>query len=234
MIIPLTPRILGYLIEKGYTYVLAATIEHPDEGTVTITLSPLKDKPESGNLPRGYEVYYHITQEPMQMACGIDNTTTVIIDLPESESMSDFDAEEVLEDNYFRMSEDFYRQVLESLEDYAVFTTDQMGDVNSWNKGAERMLGYSEKEVIGQNARIFFTEKDQEAKEPEKELQSALKYGKAIDERFHVRKDGSVFWGSGLVFPLYDTRKLHRGFSKIMRTLKEQSDSKDHAPETRV
>ena len=135
MIIPLTPRILGYLIEKGYTYVLAATTEHPDEGTVTITLFPIKDKPESGNLPRGYEVYYHITQEPMQMACGIDNTTTVIIDLPESEAMPDFDADEVLEDNYFRMSEDFYRQVLESLEDYAVFTTDQMGDVNSWNKG---------------------------------------------------------------------------------------------------
>ncbi|MFD2163594.1 PAS domain-containing protein [Paradesertivirga mongoliensis] len=234
MIIPLTPRILGYLIEKGYTYVLAASTEHPDEGTVTITLFPVKDRPESGNLPRGYEVYYQITQEPMQMSCGIDNTTTVVIDLPENESMPDLESDEVLDDNYFRMSEDFYRQVLESLEDYAVFTTDQMGDVNSWNKGAERVLGYSEREVIGQNARIFFTEKDQEAKEPEKELQNALKHGKGIDERFHVRKDGSVFWGSGLVFPLYDTKKSHRGFTKIMRNLEEQRESKGHAPKTRI
>ena len=138
----------------------------------------------------------------MQMACGIDNTTTVVIDLPMDDDKPELFPEEVLEDSSFRLSEDFYKQVIESLEEYAVFTTDKLGDVDSWNKGAERLLGYSEKEIIGKSAKVFFTEKDQEAGEPENELSNALKYGKGIDERFHVRKDKSVFWGSGLVFPL--------------------------------
>lgn len=234
MIIPLTPRIVGYLIEKGYAYVLATTNEHADEGTITITLFPVKERPSLESLPEGIETYYQITQEPMQMACGIDNITTVVIDLPESEDISSIHPEEVLEDNYFRLSEDFYKQVIESLEDYAVFTTDKMGDVNSWNKGAERLLGYSKKEIIGQSASIFFTEKDREAKEPEKELSNAMKYGKAIDERYHVCKDKTVFWGSGLVFPLFDTRNTHRGFTKIMRNLEEIRNAKRNAPKTHL
>ncbi|MBC8052571.1 MAG: PAS domain S-box protein [Sphingobacteriaceae bacterium] len=170
----------------------------------------------------------------MQMACGIDNTTTVVIDLPQSEALSYITPEEALDDNYFRLSEDFYKQVLESLEEYAVFTTDKMGDVNSWNKGAERLLGYSEKEILGQKSSVFFTEKDRETREPEKELANALENGKAIDERYHVRKDKSVFWGSGLVFPLVDTLGTHRGFTKIMRNLEERKEAERNAPETRL
>lgn len=234
MTIPLTPRIIGYLIDKGYGFVLAKTVEHPVDGTVTITLLPARQKPSLENLPQDFETYYHITQEPMQMACGIDNTTTVVIDLPADESIPDLRAEEILEDNTFRLSEDFYKQVVESLEEYAVFTTDKLGDVNSWNKGAERLLGYAESEVIGKNAKIFFTETDQKAKESEKELENALKYGKGIDERFHVRKDKSVFWASGLVFPLLDTQQNHRGFTKIMRNLDEIRDSERNRPNTRL
>jgi hypothetical protein len=172
----------------------------------------------------------------MQMCCGIDNTTTVVIDLPENEDLPELKISpiEALDDNYFRMSEDFYKQVVESLEEYAVFTTDKMGDVNSWNKGAERLLQYSEKEVLGKNSSVFFTEKDQEAKEPEKELENALKNCKAVDERYHVRKDKSIFWGSGLVFPLFDTDQIHRGFTKIMRNLEERKEAERHAPETRL
>lgn len=234
MKIPLTTRILGYLIEKGYSFILAKSEENEDAGTVTITLKPVKLKPDLEQLPEEFETYYLITQEPMQMACGIDNTTTVVIDLPLDENMPDLLPAEILEDNNFRLSEDFYKQVIESLEEYAVFTTDKLGDVSSWNKGAERLLGYSEKEIIGINARIFFTEKDQEAKAPEKELESALNTGKGIDERFHVRKDKSVFWGSGLVFPLFDRQNVHRGFTKIMRNLEERKDAERHRPETRL
>jgi hypothetical protein len=234
MIIPLTTRILGYLIEKGYSFVLAKHLENEDEGTVSITLSPVKHKPELEYLPEGFDTYYQITQEPMQMACGIDNTTSVLIDLPMDENMPYLKPAEVLEDNYFRTSEDFYKQVIESLEEYAVFTTDKLGDVNSWNKGAERLLGYLEKEIIGTNSAIFFTEKDRENKEPEKELANAINNGKAIDERYHVRKDRSVFWGSGLVFPLHDNFNMHRGFTKIMRNLEERKDAERHAPETHL
>lgn len=234
MTTPLNTRILGYLIEKGYGFVFAKNEEDIKTGTLTITLLPVREKPEVEHLPAGFETYYQITQEPMQMACGIDNATMVVIDLPLDESIPDLLPAEVLEDDTFRLSEDFYKQVLESLEEYAVFTTDKLGDVSSWNKGAERLLGYSKNEILGVKSSIFFTEKDQEAKEPELEFENAIKYGKAIDERFHVRKDRSVFWGSGLVFPLYDTQHIHRGFTKIMRNLEERKEAERHRPKTRL
>jgi PAS domain S-box-containing protein len=123
------------------------------------------------------------------------------------------------------MSEDFFHQVLESLEDYAVVTTDKNGDINSWNSGAENVLGYKEVEVIGVSAKIFFTPEDIAIGEPEKELFGALENGRAVDERYHMRKDGSRFWGSGLVFPLYDEEQNHRGFTKIMRNLRERHEA---------
>ncbi|MEJ6981466.1 PAS domain S-box protein [Pedobacter sp. P351] len=234
MTIPLNTSVLGYLIEKGYYFVLAKNEENDETGILTITLFPIREKPVVENLPHGFETYYHITQEPMQMACGIDNSTIVVIDVPLDENMPDLMPADVLEDNTFRLSEDFYKQVVESLEEYAVITTDKLGDVSSWNKGAERLLGYSEEEILGKKAHVFFTEKDQESKEPEKELEMAIKNGKAIDERYHVRKDKSVFWGSGLVFPLFDTHNVHRGFTKIMRNLEERKDAERHRPQTRL
>jgi PAS domain S-box-containing protein len=79
--------------------------------------------------------------------------------------------------------------------------------------------------VIGRNAKIFFTSEDIAIGEPEKELTNAITKGRAIDERYHVRKDGTRFWGSGLVFPLYDEEQHHRGFTKIMRNLREREQT---------
>ena len=234
MTIPLTTRILGYLIEKGYAFILAKTEENSELGTVNITFRPVREKPALNMLPDGYQTYYHITQEPLQMACGVDNTTIVLIDLPLDENLPDLLPEDIMEDNSFRLSEDFYKQILESLEDYAVFTTDKLGDVSSWNKGAERLLGYTEAEIIGRSSAVFFTEKDQETKQPEHELHAAITTGKAIDERFHVRKDNSVFWGSGLVFPLFDTHKIHRGYTKVMRNLEERKAAERNRPKTEL
>jgi PAS domain S-box-containing protein len=234
MTIPLTTRILGYLLERGYTHALAKLVEDDATTTIQITLYPIREKPELAHLPGGYETYYRLTQEPLQMACGIDNGTSVVIDLPLDDDFSDLQMEDALEDESFRLSEDFYKQVIESLEEYAVFATDKQGNVISWNKGAERLLGYSENEIIGSDSSIFFTEKDREAGEPEKELENAIEHGKAIDERYHLKKDQSVFWASGLVFPLLDTKGKHRGYTKIMRNLEEHRESAKHRPETHL
>jgi PAS domain S-box-containing protein len=94
--------------------------------------------------------------------------------------------------------------------------------ITSWNSGAEKLLGYSEHEAIGQNGRIFFVEKDLAIGSAEKERATALANGKSIDERFHRRKDGSEFWASGLMFPLYSADGQHIGFTKIMRDLTER------------
>ncbi|WP_423148256.1 PAS domain-containing protein [Rubrolithibacter danxiaensis] len=215
MILPLSPQLLGDLIEKGYSHFLVSTSS--ELNTEIITLKPVRGKPQLEQLPPGFDTYYKITQEPLAMLCGIEDTK-IQVDL---QSHSEFATtpEEVLSDSYFRMSEDFFRQVLESLEDYAVITTDKNGDVTSWNTGAERVLGYMEKEIIGRSSKVFFTEEDIRKGEPEKELETALSKGRAKDERFHVKKSGEKFWGFGLVFPLKDEHDNHRGFTKIMRDL---------------
>ena len=79
MITVLTPHLLGFLIERGYTYCLAKTqnISRVD-ASVKITLTPIKIKPQLDSMPPGYDTYYKLTREPMQMACGIDDTEVYI------------------------------------------------------------------------------------------------------------------------------------------------------------
>jgi PAS domain S-box-containing protein len=119
------------------------------------------------------------------------------------------------EDESLRSNEERLRLILKSAIDYAIFTFDQQGFVLSWNSGARRILGYEEKEIIGRDARILFTE-EQEAGALEWEIETANQEGRAENERFHVRKDGSRFWGSGLTMPL-KARHDKVGYLKIMR-----------------
>ena len=114
-------------------------------------------------------------------------------------------------------SESRFRLMVESAKDYAIFTLDLNGLVTSWNSGAERLLGYSEAEIIGCDGRIIFTPEDDAQGRPEREMQLALTQGRAENERWHVRQDGSRFWGSGLVTPLQDEAGTTQGFVKIMR-----------------
>jgi PAS domain S-box-containing protein len=106
------------------------------------------------------------------------------------------------------------RLILESATGYAIFTIDNAGIVTSWNSGAERLLGYCEEEIIGRDGRIIFTPEDRAKGEAEREIRTALANGRAEDERWHVRNDGTRFWGSGLVMPL---KHGTPGLLKIMR-----------------
>ena len=128
---------------------------------------------------------------------------------------------------------EFYKNILESLEDYGVFTTDKSGVVTSWNKGAEHVLGYTEEEICGQRAATIFTEEDRSNGVPEHEFAEALEKGRGVDERYHQRKNGSLFWASGLVFPLYDSENHHIGFTKILRNLSRRKEAEDDLLEAR-
>ncbi|MEG3924865.1 MULTISPECIES: PAS domain-containing protein [unclassified Microcoleus] len=112
--------------------------------------------------------------------------------------------------------------ILDSAKDYAIITLDTGGHVTSWNAGAQRLLGYSEAEIVGQDGRIIFTPEDSAARKPEAERHSALTKGRGENERWHVRKDGSRFWGSGLVRPLRDAAGEVQGFLKIMQDKTER------------
>ena len=124
----------------------------------------------------------------------------------------------------WRSGEEQLRLILESAVDYAIFTMDRDGRVTTWNSGAERLLGYTEEEIVGRDARIIFTPEDCAKQAPEHEMETALAEGRAMNERWHVRQDGSRFWGSGLMMPL-QVGDSQPGLLKIMR---DQTERRRH------
>jgi two-component system CheB/CheR fusion protein len=104
-----------------------------------------------------------------------------------------------------RASEARMRMVAESANDYAIITLDEDGRATSWNKGAEKLFGYTEQEMLGQPFDRLFTPEDLARAMPADELRRAREDGRAEDERWHVRKDGSRFFCSGVTTPLRST-----------------------------
>ncbi len=117
-------------------------------------------------------------------------------------------------ENKLSESEENLRLVLESATDYAIIATDPAGFIKNWNRGAENIFGYTEKEIIGQSAEVLFTPEDSQVGIPQKEMRTALERGRAEDERWHIRQDGSRFFASGVMTPLAGGS---RGFVKIAR-----------------
>ncbi|QDV36880.1 Aerobic respiration control sensor protein ArcB [Tautonia plasticadhaerens] len=120
-----------------------------------------------------------------------------------------------------RRSEERLRLIVESATDYAIFTLDPDGRVASWNSGARNLLGYEEREIVGKDGSLLFIPEDIERGVPEQEIRKALDQGRAENERWHVRKDGTRFWASGLLMPMRDGGEVV-GLLKIMRDTTEQ------------
>ena len=118
-----------------------------------------------------------------------------------------------------------HRQILESATDYAIITMDLEGLVTGWNAGAERILGWSESEMLGHPADIFFTTEDEQTGAPAREMSQARERGRGNDERWHLRKDGSRFWGLGEMMPLTAETGEHVGYLKILRDRTEQRNT---------
>jgi PAS domain S-box-containing protein len=120
-----------------------------------------------------------------------------------------------------------YHLLVENAIDYAIVTLDPAGCYNSWNAGAERILGYTEPEILGQPSAIIFTPEDRERCIPEKEMQTALAAGQAEDERWHVRRNGSLFYASGVITPFINAHGRFLGYVKIMRDLTERKQAEE-------
>lgn len=118
-----------------------------------------------------------------------------------------------------RGSEEKFRGIVESATEFAIVTLDLEGRVSSWNSGAHRLLGYDAGEVLGKDCGIFFTPEDNASDRPEAEMRDALIDGRGTDERWHVKKNGTRFWGSGFMMPLRDDRGAIHGYLKIFRDM---------------
>jgi PAS domain S-box-containing protein len=114
-------------------------------------------------------------------------------------------------------SRELFRLVVENVRDFAVYTKSLDGHTLSWNPGVERLLGYSEDEWVGLHISVIFTPEDLARGGLDWELKTALEHGRAEDQRWHVRKDGSRFWANGLLTLLRDEAGRPCAFAKIMR-----------------
>ena len=120
-----------------------------------------------------------------------------------------------------------YQLLVESVRDYAIFALDPTGVIVSWNAGAERIKGYAAREVIGRHFSIFYTPEDLANDKPGDELARAAAEGRAEDEGWRVRKDGTEFWASVIVTALRDATGRLVGFAKVTRDLTERRRVED-------
>ncbi len=121
-----------------------------------------------------------------------------------------------------REAEERFTLLVEGARDYAMILLDPAGCIQSWNTGAQRILGYEESDVLGKPIDLIFTPEDRAQDRPALELTRAADEGRAMDVRWHLRKDGTRFWADGVMEGLFHEDGRLRGFSKILRDATER------------
>jgi PAS domain S-box-containing protein len=121
-----------------------------------------------------------------------------------------------------KMSEERYHQMIAEVQDYAIILLDENGFIQNWNVGAQNIKGYAADEIIGKRFEVFYTKEDRENNLPERLLNEAREKGKALQEGWRVRKDGSRFWGTIVITALHGKDHKVIGFSKVTRDLTEK------------
>ncbi|MBD3638100.1 MAG: PAS domain S-box protein [Crocinitomicaceae bacterium] len=107
------------------------------------------------------------------------------------------------------------------VKDYAIILLDADGKVSNWNAGAEKIKGYTAKEIIGKSFKNFYPPSDRKKKKPERSLKRAFKEGQSEDEGWRVRKDGTKFWANVTMTAIHDENDDVIGYSKITKDLTE-------------
>ncbi|MEV4052121.1 PAS domain S-box protein [Amycolatopsis sp. NPDC049688] len=132
-----------------------------------------------------------------------------------------------------RESEERFRLLVQSVQDYAIFMLDTGGRIASWNAGAERIKGYAAEEIIGEHFSVFYPAEDVAAGKPARELEVAVAQGRLEDEGWRLRKDGSRFWANVVITALYDDQGRLHGFGKVTRDMTERRNAEQALRERR-
>jgi PAS domain S-box-containing protein len=115
-----------------------------------------------------------------------------------------------------------FHRMIEEVQDYAIILMDTDGYIQNWNKGAQKIKGYQEQEIIGRNFSLFYLPQDRKEGLPNKLIEEAKLNGRATHEGWRVRKDGSTFWGFIVITALHDEDDNVIGFTKVTRDLTER------------
>jgi PAS domain S-box-containing protein len=127
-----------------------------------------------------------------------------------------------------------FRMLVQGVRDYAIYMLDPDGRVSNWNAGAEAIKGYTEDEIVGEHFSRFYTEEDRAAGVPQQALATALREGKYENEACRVRKDGTYFWASVVIDPIYGQNGELAGFAKITRDISDRRRAEQELEQTRA
>jgi PAS domain S-box-containing protein len=130
-------------------------------------------------------------------------------------------------------SEQRFRMLIQGVRDIAIYMLDPDGRISNWNAGAEAIKGYREEEIVGQHFSRFYTDEDRAAGEPQRALETALRQGKYEKEAWRVRQNGTRFWASVLIDPIYDDKGGLTGFAKITRDITDKKRAEEELEEAR-
>ena len=126
----------------------------------------------------------------------------------------------------------WFRDVVESAVDYAIISMDERGVIFAWSPGATRLFCYTEEEVLGRPAELIFTAADIRSGVAENERVVAIRDGSCLDERWHVRKDGTQVWASGKLIVVRSRSGRVRGLVKIIRDRTREKATHDALRQT--
>jgi PAS domain S-box-containing protein len=167
--------------------------------------------------------FQHICSEHSSVIPGESYTTL----MTEQERLRDIarlqqKAEALEQEVALRQSEERFRLLVESVQDYAIFMLNPEGCVTTWNIGVERIKGYKASEILGKHFSCFYPERDLRAGKPQRALRLAAEQGRFEDEGWRVRKDGSQFWANVVVTALRDEGGRLTGYAKVTRDITEK------------
>ena len=126
-----------------------------------------------------------------------------------------------------------FEALISEVEDYAIFLLGPDGTVRTWNRGARQIKGYTEEEILGKHVSTFYSEADQEAGIPQRNLDIAAEEGRVEDEGIRIRKDGTTFWANVVITALRDDDGDIRGYAKITRDMTERHEYEERLREQR-
>jgi two-component system CheB/CheR fusion protein len=128
-----------------------------------------------------------------------------------------------------------FQSLVEQVQEHAIFMLDPEGRGTSWNSGVRRVLGFEESEFVGHDVSSWiFTPEDIAAGIPQAELNTAALTGRANNDRWMQRKDGTRFWAAGMTTALHDHNQQLLGYMKVMRDQTEQKLLQDELTRTGV
>ena len=147
-----------------------------------------------------------------------------------SETRCESDKSDIVRENedfhhLFSHPDERLRLIEANVSDYAIFVIDPEGRIASWNLGARQIMGYISSEVLGKSCTEFFTEEDRASGSFEHERRTAQETGRSENEHWHIRKDGTLFRGSGTMTALRDSDDRLRGFVIILRDMTHFSNA---------